>query len=204
MSDENNTQLEAMLAELSPTESSRLILAAQKVGIAALEKFGVAVPITEILGLPQVRASTLSAGIDPDISNCMYLLEHESPTVRGMMAASAIKEEATQAVLSAGETPTSLTALDISKMPASVRPYLSENMSYERLAELPSSLRLTVARYLPDPVLGGTPVTPKPREATQAQAEPAPTDSQTRNAVPPHRQLNDAAARMDAARAGAK
>ncbi len=187
MSDENQ-QLEAMLEGLTPQESSRLVLAATKVGIEAQKKFGVAPTMPEVLALSQVKQATL-ANYEPDISNCLWQLENEAPTVRSHLAAKAVETQTLDAQAASAAGPT---VEQLAKLPASVQRYLPTNATFEDISALPPSVRATIGRHL------GLAASAPPEAVETVQAAP------DAKAAPlaPHAQINAAAAAMDAARKG--
>jgi hypothetical protein len=205
MSDENQ-QLMAMLEGLSPAQATRMMTCTTAIALEAQKRFGVAPAMGDVLSLAQVKATTLE-GYEPDIENALYQLRTEAPS---MLAALAAKEEAKAAdaaVLEAGETPSGITAEQIEGMPPHLQDYVRPGMSYKALAALPPQLRMTISRSLDltKEQRNPTQLTAAEVRDTTATAPAAEAkDLRTRNAVPVYRQINDAAAKMDAARKAAQ
>jgi len=90
-------KLEALIENLSTKEAARLMAVAHEIGAAARAEFEIEVPLDDIAGLVQVRDSVFHSeeGLDAtDISNALYNLQQNCPTVRQHLADTAALQAA--------------------------------------------------------------------------------------------------------------
>lgn len=80
MTEQTTDPIESLMEGLSPGQSSRLLAAVTRITTESYKAFGVTPTLGEVAALAQVRAMTLE-GVEGDISNALFQLKTEAPSV---------------------------------------------------------------------------------------------------------------------------
>jgi hypothetical protein len=134
--------IKGLVEGLSIEQTSRLLDAVTTITTEAYKRYGIVPTLDEVAALGQVKAMTLE-GVEGDVSNALFQLSKETPSVVAHIAAASAANVAPVGPASQGGV---LTVEDIAALPPYVQQYVHVGMSPEDIAGLNPSIRMTIAR----------------------------------------------------------
>ncbi|MDE4303653.1 hypothetical protein PXK30_09450 [Phaeobacter gallaeciensis] len=138
----------ALMRELEPDQSARLTAAIVQITTAAVQRWGVAPTLAEVVATAMAKEATYGDGSSFDLENALHQLSEEAPTVVKHLSASGAADGGETVPTGRFSQSGAVSAEDIKDLPAHLRGLVREGMTAADISELNPQIRMTISRAL--------------------------------------------------------